>query len=246
MPKRTEAPTTPTGQRPQLTLPRQSHTAEGPYDQTGMYVMHHALRRDFVHFLAAVENTPVEEQEVWTALAQRWDRFSDILHHHHAAEDANLWPVLLKHAEQSGSPEDLQLLADMEAEHGRIDPALRRAATHSLRCASTRARTTATPWRPSWLRRSEGLLEHLAHEERQALPMLQRTLSEEENREFEKAVERAYPLKMIPFLLPWAMDEVPDEARDRLLATTPPGYGLMLRLLRPRYRRGEQRAFRYA
>ena len=33
--------------RPQLTLPRQAHTAEGPHDQTGMYVMHHALRRDF-------------------------------------------------------------------------------------------------------------------------------------------------------------------------------------------------------
>ena len=76
--------------------------------------------------------------------------------------------------------------------------------------------------------------------------MLQRTLSEEENKAFEKAADSAYPLKMIPFLLPWAMDEVPDEARDRLLATTPPGYGLMLRLLRPRYRRGEQRAFRYA
>ena len=75
--------------------------------------------------------------------------------------------------------------------------------------------------------------------------MLQRTLSEEENQRFEKAVEKAYPLKMIPFLLPWAMDEVPDEARDRMLTTTPPGYGLMLRLLGPRYRRGEQRAFRY-
>ena len=134
----------------------------------------------------------------------------------------------------------------MEAEHGRIDPALRAcrdafAAMHEHPCEDHRNalenQLTAT---------SEGLLEHLAHEERQALPMLQRTLSEEENREFEKAVERAYPLKMVPFLLPWAMDEVPDEARDRMLATTPPGYGLMLRLLRPRYRRSEQRAFRYA
>ena len=76
--------------------------------------------------------------------------------------------------------------------------------------------------------------------------MLQRTLSEEENREFEKATERAYPLKMVPFLLPWAMDEVPDEARSRLLASTPPGYGLLLRLMRPRYQRRERLAFRYA
>ena len=124
MPKRTEARTT-TGQLPQLTLPLQSHTAEGPHDQTGMYVMHHALRRDFVNFVAAVQNTPVSEHDVWTGLEQRWDRFADALHHHHKAEDDHLWPVLLQHAEQSGSQEDQQLLADMAAEHGRIDPALK-------------------------------------------------------------------------------------------------------------------------
>jgi len=254
MRKRTDAPTTSTtaiptttgGQRPQLTLPRQSHTAEGPYDQTGMYVMHHALRRDFVHFVAAVQNTPISEHEVWTALEQRWDRFSDILHHHHGAEDASLWPVLLTHAEQSDSQEDRQLLADMEAEHGRIGPALTacRDAFEAMRDHPSEDHRAALE--SQLAAAHEGLLEHLAHEEGKALPMLQRTLSEEENREFEKAADRAYPLKMIPFLLPWAMDEVPDEARDRLLATTPPGYGLLLRLLRPRYRRGEQRAFRYA
>ena len=86
----------------------------------------------------------------------------------------------------------------------------------------------------------EGLLEHLAHEEGQALPMLQRTVSEEENKAFEKAVGKAYPLKMFPFLLPWAMDEVPDDAYERMRTTVPPGYNLMLRLFRPRFERGER------
>jgi hypothetical protein len=246
MPKRTEAPTTTTGPRPQLTLPLQSHTAEGPYDQTGMYVMHHALRRDFLRFLAAVQNTPVSEGEVWTALERRWDRFSDILHHHHGAEDDNLWPVLLGHAEQSGSQEDLQLLADMAAEHARIDPALKACHEAFAEMRGHPCEEHRNVLETRLAEAHEGLIEHLAHEEGQALPMLQRTLSEEENKAFEKAAESAYPLKMIPFLLPWAMEEVPDEARERLLASTPPGYGLMLRLLRPRYLRGEQRAFRYA
>ena len=90
-----------------------------------MYVMHHALRRDFVQLRGRRGEHPRSEGEVWTALEQRWERFADILHHHHGAEDDNLWPVLLQHAEQSGSQEDLQLLADMAAEHARIDPALR-------------------------------------------------------------------------------------------------------------------------
>ena len=91
----------------------------------------------------------------------------------------------------------------------------------------------------------EGLLAHLAHEETQALPMLQRTLSEDENADFERAVERAYPLRIVPFALPWAMDGLPAEARDRMMATTPPGYGAVLWLLRGGYERRERRAFRH-
>jgi len=204
------------------------------------------LRRDFAAFTAAVATTPVSDAQVWAALDRRWQKAAEMLHHHHGAEDDNLWPVLLRHAEQSGSQEDLQLLADMAAEHARIDPALK--ACHEsfaeMRAHPCEDHRTALETRLA--EAQQGLLEHLAHEEGKALPMLQRTLSEQENKAFEKAAESAYPLKMIPFLLPWAMDEVPHEARDRLLATTPPGYGLLLRLVRPRYLRGEQRAFRYA
>ncbi len=101
----------------QLTLPGQSHTAEGPHDQTGMYVMHHALRRDFLAFVAAVQNTPVSERQVWEALSQRWQKAAEMLHHHHSVEDASLWPVLQRHAEEAAAEEDLQVLEDMEAEH---------------------------------------------------------------------------------------------------------------------------------
>ncbi len=244
MAKQTDARTSPP--RPQLSLPGQAHTAEGPHDQTGMYVMHHALRRDFSRFVAAVENTPISERVVWTALAERWLRTADVLHHHHSAEDDELWPLLQQHAERAGAEEDLSTLADMEAEHERLDAALTAgreafSAMSEHPCADHR---NALEIRLSAAR--EALLEHLAHEETQALPMLQRTLSDQENQAFEKAVEKRYPLRMVPFLLPWAMDEVPDEARDRLLDTTPPGYGLLLRLLRRRYERGERRAFRYA
>ena len=42
----------------QLTLPGQSHTAEGPHDQTGMYVMHHAFRRDLDAFVGRRREHP--------------------------------------------------------------------------------------------------------------------------------------------------------------------------------------------
>ena len=244
MPDPIEARTT--AQRRQLTLPGQAHTAEGPHDQTGMYVMHHALRRDLATFVAAAQNTPISEHAVWTALEARWLVFADVLHHHHSAEDADLWPVLQQHAERAGAEHDLQTLADMEAEHERLDVTLTagREAFSAMREHTCADHRNALEIRLSAAR--EALLEHLAHEEAQALPMLQRKLTADENQAFEKAVGKRYPLKMIPFLLPWAMDGVPDEARDRLLETTPPGYGLLLRLLRGRFERGERRAFRYA
>jgi iron-sulfur cluster repair protein YtfE (RIC family) len=211
-----------------------------------MYVMHHALRRDLGTFTAAVANTPASEHEVWTALGRRWRRMAETLHHHHSVEDDALWPLLRSHAEEASGADDLRMLDDMEAEHERIDPALTACAEAFAAMAEHPCEDHRHALEIRLAAVREGLLEHLAHEEGQALPLLQRTLSEEENARFERAAERAYPLRTVPFLLPWAMDGVPAQARDRLLASTPPGYGLALRLLRRGYERRERRAFRYA
>jgi len=232
--------------RPQLVLPGQAHAAEGPHDQTGMYVMHHALRRDFGRFAAAVAATPVAEHQVWAALERRWVAMAEVLHHHHSAEDAELWPLLQQHAEAAGDATDLKVLADMEDEHAYIDPALEnvRGAFASMSTHPCTDHRNALEIRLGAAH--ELLLSHLAHEEEHALPMLQRTLSHEENAAFEKAVAKRYPVRSVPFVLPWAMDGVPAEARERLLESTPPGYGLLLRIFRRRYERGERLAFRYA
>jgi iron-sulfur cluster repair protein YtfE (RIC family) len=229
----------------QLTLPGQSHTAEGPHDQTGMYVMHHGFRRDLDAFAAAVENTPVSEAGVWNALQQRWLRMAQVLHHHHSVEDDALWPVLRRHAHEAGSAEDLTMLEDMEAEHDVIDPALGTVRTaFEEMCAHPCAdHRNALDIRIAAAR--ESLDEHLAHEERQALPMLQRTLTVEENETFEAAAAKGYPLRIVPFVLCWVMHELPEEARRRIIAQAPPGYGLVHRMLRGRFERREREAFRY-
>ena len=229
----------------QLTLPGQSHTAQGPHDQTGMYVMHHGFRRDLENFLAAVERTPVSEAAVWSALQRRWERMAEVLHHHHNVEDTSLWPVLRRHAEEAGSTEDLAPLEDMEAEHGVIDPALAAVrAAFAQMCAHPCAdHRNALEIRVAAARESLDL--HLAHEEGQALPMLQRTLSVEENAEFEAAAAKGYPLRIVLFVLCWVMYGLPDVARRRIIDQAPPGYGLVHRLLRGRFERHERVAFLY-
>ena len=93
----------------QLTLPGQSHTAEGPHDHTGMYVMHFGFRRDLANLASAVANTPLGDTSTWSALQVRWQLFADILHHHHAAEDDYYWPALSAAVQLRGTADDQRL-----------------------------------------------------------------------------------------------------------------------------------------
>lgn len=230
----------------QLDLPGQTHVADGPHDQAGMYVMHHAFRRDLARFEDAVRQTPLGDGATWRALAGRWAAFTEVLHHHHRVEDESIWPLVIGHAQERGDAEAVETLAAMEAEHGTIDPALAAcaegfAAMVEHPCADHR---NALDVRVTDLR--AGLLDHLRHEETGALPLVQVLLSEEEWAGCEKAAGKAYPLRRIPFILPWAMAGLPDEVVGRFLGDAAPPFKHVLRLLRPRFERGEARAFRYA
>ena len=240
---------TPTSQqaKTQLTLPGQSHTAEGPHDHTGMYVMHFGFRRDLANLASAVANTPLGDTGTWAALQDRWQLFADILHHHHAAEDDYYWPALSSAVQVRGTAVDQRLVAAMEDEHAGIDPALTECAVGFAEvlahpCASHRA---ALDVRIVTFR--EALDEHLAHEETETLPLVQRVMTAAEFAASERAIERhAYPPRMIPVVLPWAWHRLPPVAAARMQASVGPGLGLLHRLLRRWFERREGVAFRYS
>lgn len=225
----------------QISLPGQTHVAEGPHDQTGMYLMHHAFRRDLDRFQRAIRRTPVGESTVWRALAARWDRFSVVLHHHHSVEDEGIWPLMLEAVR--GDVESTAVLTAMQEEHGHIDPALAacNAAFEDMAehpCDDHRnaldVHVTAT---------RAALLDHLRHEETEALPLLQRVMTDEQFAAAEASAAKGYPPSIFPFLVPWVADGVPADLIDRALGKP---YVILLRLLRGRHARREQRVFRYA
>ncbi|GAA2133662.1 hemerythrin domain-containing protein [Nocardioides bigeumensis] len=230
----------------QISLPGQAHVADGPHDQTGMYVMHHAFRRDLAAFESAVRNTPLHEDATWQALQRRWARFGEVLHHHHGIEDVAFWPVLVRHAESAADTDALAMLQAMEDEHEQIDPGLGAvtagfASMVEHPCADHRnaldVHVTAT---------RAALLEHLVHEESDALPFLQQVMTTEEYAACEKAAQEGYPLKLVPFLVAWAFDGVPDDVATRFLTEAGAAYRLALKVFRPGFVRGERRAFKYA
>ncbi|HEU5241312.1 MAG TPA: hemerythrin domain-containing protein [Ornithinibacter sp.] len=237
--------TTPT-HHPQIRLPGQSHVAEGPHDHSGMYVMHFALRRDLDNFVSAVRQTPVGDADTWEAMRDRWTFFAEVLHHHHAVEDSTYWPTVERRARERGTPEDVAVLTAMTDEHEDIDPAVHRvtegfAAVLDHPCEEHR---NALDIRVTSLR--ELLHEHLAHEEREALPVVQRVLTPQEFADVDAAVQRAYPARLVLRVLPWALHGIPRDGGESLLESDGMAFRVLHRLTRGRFERGERRAFRYS
>lgn len=223
-------------------LPGQAAAPAGPCDMTGMYLMHHAFRRDLRDLAAAVRATPPDATATWTALRHRWDRFAHLLHHHHEVEDRVLWPLLLERAAAAGDREGLAVLEAMESEHAAIDPLLAQArllieAPVPDREALDDVLTGA----------ADTLGQHLSHEESDAVVLVQRYVGAEEWEALEKAEFRGRPsIGELRFQLPWMVEGLPDDAVRPLVKAAGPVFALVLALSRRSFTRHQRTAFRYA
>ena len=226
----------------QLLLPGQTHVAQGPHDMTGMYVMHHAFRRDLRRFVAAVSSTPVEAGTTWKALAERWAKYETVLHHHHTIEDEHLWPVLAGHATEAA---DVATVEAMEVEHGVIAPIL---SAVSAGFREMRDHASEDAWRTladHIIELRIALDDHLRHEETDALPMVQRTMSAQEREDAEKQAGKGYPARLMPFLVPWVLDDLSPDGRRRMVALAGRPYLVLHWLTKGAYVRKDAVAFRY-
>jgi iron-sulfur cluster repair protein YtfE (RIC family) len=230
-----------------LLLPGQAASPPGPCDLTGMYVMHHAFRRDLSRFALATRRTPVADAATWRAIAVRWARFAHELHQHHSKEDEGIWPVLLERVDAA----DREVLEAMEAEHATIDPVLCRV-EDGLRMLvkgppAGIAEEVAAGLAEAVSDLGCRLDQHLAHEETDAIRIIQQHLSAAEWEHLEATVLRGSPSpRQLLFMLPWVSDELPLDARERLFAGAPAPVRWLLAAGRRSYDRLDRRAFRYA
>lgn len=165
-------------------------------DMTMMFAYHDALRRD------------LGEVAQMTGRSEGWDLFARFLQVHHTAEDEALWPVL---RQALAGPDDLALLDGMEAEHAALGPLLE-AIDDALDGGES-----APAARGDLAAR---LREHLLHEEEAALPVIDRTLSEEQWMQFgEASAEKVGP--DMPTFLPWLLDGADCERTRAILGHLP-------------------------
>lgn len=226
----------------QLRLPGQAAAHPGPVDLTMMYVMHHAFRRDLSAFAEAARSTPAADRVTWPALAGRWELFAEVLHHHHAGEDAGLWPALLARTDDAGR----DVLRAMESEHDEIDPVLEACGAGFARLAGHADEDARAALAVRLCAARESLGRHLAHEERDAMAIVQGVLTNEEWDAIEEEHFRAglRPAQLL-VLVPWCLHGLPGPLLRELLGRAGRVTRLVWLVTRAGFTRRERLAFRY-
>jgi hypothetical protein len=230
----------------QLRLPGQAAAPDGPIELSGMFLMHHAFRRDLGRFASAVARTPVGDRATWKALDKRWARFGKVLHKHHSVEDAGLWPLLVERVRIAGNEAAAATLEAMSEEHHEIDPVLVSCSAAFSRLVSSSDARIHEQLVADVAEFNDLLHAHLAHEETDALAVVQRYLTVEEWKAFEAEIGKDYKPWDIPFALCWVLEGLSDDARAVVFALPGAPPRRVWNLLRPGFDRRERRAFRYA
>ncbi len=233
---------TPTDWPTQLFLPGQTAAPEGPVDMQMMYVLHHAFRRDLDRFVAAARTTPATDRATWHLLSGRWQVFTEQLHHHHEGEDRAIWPWMREH----GSAEDVATLDAMEAEHAEIDPLLSACAAGFDRLDAHDDEDARAALAVRLVATRDHLARHLAHEESDAITILQRVMAPEEWRRIDEELMADMSLSFVLTVVPWAADGLPREVLDHVFAETGLPFKIVWLLTRRRWATREARTFRYA
>lgn len=225
-------------------LPGQAAAPEGPADLTMMYVLHHAFRRDLDDFVDAAGRLPIDDRAAWRRLEARWRTFGELLHDHHTKEDEHLWPLLFDKTTSASDLPALATLADMESEHEGIEPLLTGVTAELVRLSSVGDEDSRAALVARLVDTRQNLGDHLAHEERDAIAILQRYVGRDEWAELEaKEFRGGMSFAQVKVLVPWAYKGLPPEAKAHVDRTAGPPFRLIHRFTRATFLRNEAAAF---
>jgi hemerythrin-like domain-containing protein len=182
-----------------------------------MIMIHRVFRRELAVIPDLVEGVAEGDLERAGRLAAHLELVLETLHHHHAGEDALLWPLLRERL-----PEHHPLFDTMDAQHGEVNARL-----DTTGALLTAWRATADPAVGADLAAElrdlrVALVEHLDLEEREVLAMIDNHLSPEEWGALgQRSFAELGPVKGMTVLSMMA-EESPDEEWATFVANLPP------------------------
>jgi len=202
----------------------------GDADLTIMLAAHQALRRDLTGLARAAGDAGRPGPDRRAAVARGWAVFQRQLHIHHTAEDELVWPALRDRLAASDAARSV--LDAMEAEHQQIDPLLAEVnAAFDGPVPDGRRVADAVDGL------TMALHGHLAHEERDALPLIGSALTVGEWRAVGRKIG-VQNLRRAPEMFAWMLDGAPPEQAAAATSQLPPPARVLYRAVwRPRFAR---------
>jgi hemerythrin-like domain-containing protein len=210
----------------------------GDADLTIMLAAHGALRRDLTGLARAAAGAARRGPAQREAVQRGWDVFQRQLHIHHTAEDELVWPALRERLAASDAARSV--LDAMEAEHEQIEPLLA-AVSQAMEAGQ-----------PGFAGEDKGRLAdtvdvltmalhgHLAHEEKDALPLIGTALTTAEWRAVGRRIG-VRNLRRAPEMFAWMLDGAAPELAAAATGQLPPPARVLYRTVwRPRFARRER------
>ena len=205
-------------------LPASSDAARygaGDADLTIMLAAHAAFRRDLALLAQAATFADLPDPGRRASVQAGWELFKRQLNLHHTAEDVIVWPALRERLARSDHAQSV--LDAMEAEHQQIDPLLAAVDGAFARAADALA---------------SSLTAHLAHEERDGLPLIGEALTSAEWRAVGFKIVRKNGLSAGGEMFAWLADGADPDLAAAAIGTLPPPARLAYRAIwKPRYNR---------
>ncbi|MDX3072626.1 hemerythrin domain-containing protein [Streptomyces sp. MI02-7b] len=197
-------------------------------DVRDMYMAHTMMRREFRLLPQLVRDVAPGDTGRAEVVAAHADKVCLILHLHHEGEDAIVWPRLL----ERGGEETAAIVPTMEGQHHVIESALHEA-TELL-----------SPWRTTAHGGEEladaldrlltALLEHMALEEKEILPLAEKYITAAEWQLLGEHGMAGSPKKVLPLAFGMVMYEGDPEVVKAVLAHAPFAARLIMPIIGPR------------
>jgi Hemerythrin HHE cation binding domain len=170
--------------------------ADAPADVSFMRALHAAFRRDLARLRGRAAAQLDRSAGAPPTVLAGWEAFQAQFDNHHSAEDDDLWPVLRG---ELSDPGDRASVDTMVEEHRRIPLALA-----GVDAAQRGGGDLTAP--VEFL--SSVVLNHLAHEEREVLPLIEQHLTRAQWHAFlHKERSRRSPRERPEFLTTWILDD---------------------------------------
>jgi iron-sulfur cluster repair protein YtfE (RIC family) len=190
----------------------------GGADLTIMIAAHDAFRRDLTRLARTASAANLSDPARRQPIEAGWDVFKRQLHMHHTAEDEIIWPTLRPRLAHSAAA--LSVLDAMEAEHELIDPLL--AAVDTEFAGGDRLADVIDAL-------TSALTSHLAHEERDGLPLIGAALTAAEWRGAGRKMASQNGIAASSEMFAWILDGTDREHAAATLGQLPPPLRLLYR-----------------